>query len=180
MQQQVLLITLALLVPVFAAFIYVVRTASHQGDASIIQATVGKLRTRLIWLMVAVGVPLAAVMVIDWPHSSPFEHEEALIVEASSGQWYWDLSHYELPADTPITFRITTVDVTHGFGLYDADYQLLTQAQAIPGFASDLQFKFEKAGTYQVACLEYCGAAHHAMIAEITVLPKDQYGAEGR
>jgi cytochrome c oxidase subunit 2 len=47
---------------------------------------------------------------------------------------------------------------------------LLFQVQAMPGYVNQVEYVFDKPGTYHVVCLEYCGVAHHAMTAEFTVV----------
>lgn len=71
-------------------------------------------------------------------------------------------------------FVVTSEDVTHGFALYDSDRRIVAQIQAMPGFVNRVRHHFTEPGKYEVLCLEYCGLAHHAMVAEINVAPKDQ------
>ena len=54
-------------------------------------------------------------------------------------------------------------------GVYDADYRLIFQVQAMPGYLNRVQHTFEKPGTYQVLCMEFCGVGHHDMTAKFTV-----------
>lgn len=69
----------------------------------------------------------------------------------------------EIQTGKLVEFRVTSVDVTHGFGIYDASDRLLTQTQAMPGYVNRLRYRFEKPGEYTVFCLELCGMAHHSM-----------------
>jgi cytochrome c oxidase subunit 2 len=47
--------------------------------------------------------------------------------------------------------------------------RIVAQTQAMPGYTNVLRYTFTEAGTYRVLCLEYCGAAHHVMAADIKV-----------
>ena len=76
---------------------------------------------------------------------------------------YWDLDQSEVVAGEPVEFRVTSADVNHGFGVYDATGVLVAQTQAMPGYVNRLTHVFETPGTYQVLCLEYCGLVHHNM-----------------
>ncbi len=69
----------------------------------------------------------------------------------------------------PVEFRVTAGDVNHGMGVYDETLRLLVQVQAMPGFTNRLVYTFAEPGTYRLLCLEYCGLAHHGMIAELKV-----------
>lgn len=73
------------------------------------------------------------------------------------------LASLELPLGSLVEFRVTSLDATHGFGIYDAEGGVLAQTQAMPGYVNRLQVRFEKPGHYNVLCLEYCGVAHHMM-----------------
>jgi cytochrome c oxidase subunit 2 len=71
----------------------------------------------------------------------------------------------EVPVNTPITFRITSADVVHGFQVVGTN----ANAMAVPGYVSQFTYTFKKAGNYDIACNEYCGLMHHAMVGIITV-----------
>ena len=87
-----------------------------------------------------------------------------------------DLSHVPalqrlaVPAGELVEFRVTSLDVNHGFGVYGLDRQLLAQTQAMPGYVNRLRVRFEQPGRYDVLCLEYCAAAHHFMRSGFDVL----------
>ena len=73
-------------------------------------------------------------------------------------------------------FNVTSLDVNHGFAIYDPNDRIVTQAQAMPGFTNRLLYTFKEPGKYRVMCLEYCGLAHHAMVAEFEVVAADKGG----
>jgi cytochrome c oxidase subunit II len=79
------------------------------------------------------------------------------------------LSHNRVPIGQTVEFHVTSADINHGFALYDPEMHLVAQTQAMPGYTNKLNYTFSRAGTYKVLCLEYCGIAHHNMIAEIKV-----------
>jgi cytochrome c oxidase subunit 2 len=71
----------------------------------------------------------------------------------------------EVPSHAPITFRLTSMDVIHGFQVVGTN----ANAMAIPGYVSQFTVTFDKPGEYTVACNEYCGLLHHAMVGKIVV-----------
>ncbi|MEN6455132.1 MAG: hypothetical protein ABFD10_12810 [Prolixibacteraceae bacterium] len=75
----------------------------------------------------------------------------------------------ELPADRLVEFRVTSLDVNHGFAIYDQSNRLIAQTQAMPGYVNRLRWKFKEPGNYTILCLEYCGMAHQVMRASLTV-----------
>lgn len=75
----------------------------------------------------------------------------------------------DLPAGTLVEFRVTALDVTHGFGLYGPHRELVAQTQAMPGYFNRLLVRLPEAGSYKVLCLEYCAAGHHLMQTDLNV-----------
>ena len=70
-----------------------------------------------------------------------------------------------VPANRPITFRITSSDVVHGFQIVGTN----ANAMAIPGYVSQFTVAFPRAGEYLITCNEYCGVFHHAMVGKLVV-----------
>ena len=68
-----------------------------------------------------------------------------------------------------VEFRVTTLDVNHGFSLYAPDGHLVAQTQAMPGYVNRLRVTFDQPGTYTVLCLEFCGMSHHRMRGVVEV-----------
>ncbi|MCC6766620.1 MAG: hypothetical protein IT293_18330 [Deltaproteobacteria bacterium] len=79
------------------------------------------------------------------------------------------LASLEVPLGSLVEFRVTSLDATHGFGIYDMAGGVLAQTQAMPGYVNRLQVRFEEPGHYNVLCLEYCGVAHHMMRTALIV-----------
>lgn len=84
----------------------------------------------------------------------------------------WLPAETTLPAETPVTFHVTSIDVVHGFEIVRTN----GQSMAIPGYISQFTTQFE-AGEYLIVCNEYCGVGHHLMSAKLHVVPKAQYKA---
>lgn len=87
----------------------------------------------------------------------------------------WLPAEMVLPADTPVTFHLTAVDVTHGYQIVRTNGQTMV----LPGYISQFTTTFD-AGEYLVACNEYCGQGHHNMAAKIRVVPKGEWTNAGR
>lgn len=98
----------------------------------------------------------------------------ATTVKVGGGQFYWTIDPAVLPAHTKIRFDVTSVDVNHGFGVYDPDGLLIGSVQAMPGYVNDLRLTFDKVGAYQIRCFEYCGLNHHDMVASFQVEERER------
>ena len=75
----------------------------------------------------------------------------------------------EIPAGSTVEFRVTSLDVNHGFSLYSPGGQLISQTQAMPGYVNRLRVKLDVPGRYSVLCLEMCGMDHHKMLNVLDV-----------
>lgn len=79
--------------------------------------------------------------------------------------WRFEPSEIRVPAGSTVTFYVTSLDVQHGFKILDTNINMMV----LPGQISTLTTTFEKPGTYNVICHEYCGSLHHTMYGQIIV-----------
>lgn len=124
---------------------------------------------------------LIAVLILIWvnyktlahlPYVSSLSSQSAGAVTRSdvvAEQWSWSIKPDHFVVDQTAEFYVTSKDVNHGFAIYDPEMRIVAQTQAMPGYTNVLRYTFTQPGTYRVLCLEYCGAAHHVMTAEIKV-----------
>ena len=70
-----------------------------------------------------------------------------------------------VPAGEPVTFRITSPDVLHGFQIVGTNVNVTVA----PGYVSEVTTRFAQPGEYLVVCNEYCGLAHHLMQGTVIV-----------
>ena len=83
----------------------------------------------------------------------------------------WLPATMTVPAETPVTFHVTSVDVNHGFEIVRTN----GQSMVIPGYISQFTTQFNEPGEYLIACNEYCGQGHATMAAKLIVVPKAQW-----
>ena len=120
----------------------------------------------------------------DNPFSQPGLRElapgkyEAYIVAQT---WSFLPERLEVPVGSEVTFHMTARDVTHGFKLEGTNVNVMV----LPGQVSTLKSTFNKPGTYDYICHEYCGyvagapIGHHTMYGQLTVVPTDTVTAIG-
>ncbi len=70
-----------------------------------------------------------------------------------------------VPAGRPVTFRLTSADVTHGFQIVGTNGNTMV----VPGYVSQFTTVFRDPGEYLIVCNEYCGLGHHLMSAKLIV-----------
>lgn len=136
----------------------------------------------LFIILAAVLIILISVTVQKTPYYFYADKEPKKVVFVAARMFSYTMSSksiepgpapaYEeivLPAHRPVEFRVTSLDVTHGFAIYDGQHQLIAQTQAMPGYVNRLRWKFDKPGEYRILCLEFCGAAHAFMVGTFSV-----------
>jgi cytochrome c oxidase subunit 2 len=84
----------------------------------------------------------------------------------------WLPQDMTVPADTPVTFRLSSLDVIHGYEIVRTNGQTMV----VPGYVSQFTTQLP-AGEYLVVCNEYCGVGHPMMAGKLHVVPKDQWKA---
>ena len=77
----------------------------------------------------------------------------------------------QVPADTPVKFRLTSTDVVHGFLLPATNVNTMV----VPGFVAEVRTSFSRPGTYDMPCHEFCGNGHQGMWARVKAVPKDRF-----
>ena len=92
------------------------------------------------------------------------------VVNVVGRMWSWQIDPATVQVNQSVEFRVTSVDVNHGFAIYAPDGRIVTQTQAMPGYINKVLYTFTKPGTYTVQCLEYCGIGHVPMASSIQVI----------
>jgi len=168
---QIGILAVFLVIALLLAGVFVVVALRSRREVAFEEVRTTGYRLRRSWL-IFLGVMLAcilAAMSFFLPYASG--GEGARTVRVVGGQFYWSLSPEEFKRGETVEFDVTSADVNHGFGLYDPAGTLIGSVQAMPGYHNHLAVKLATAGTYTIACFEFCGLDHHAMIREFTVKP---------
>ena len=151
-----------------AFFVIGVQAGSEVGEERV--HDVGYwLRKRWLALLLVIGVLVVGISLFDLPYASGGAAGRT-VVKVTGGQFFWSLQPDRVPADTRVRFDVTSVDVNHGFGLYDPHGHLIGSVQAMPGYHNKLNLTLGEAGVYRIRCLEYCGLSHSTMEGSLTVV----------
>jgi len=102
---------------------------------------------------------------------SAVEPDGSITVRIIAEQYMFVPQCAVVPASTPVRFRLTSADVTHGFFVQSTN----TNAMVVPGYITNVVTSFARPGNYEMPCDEFCGFGHHAMAARVVVMPKDQF-----
>ena len=165
MQTTILAVTLVLMAVVALTFWRVVGAVNAETGPS----NAGSRRSKLFWAMLISGVLVTVGSLRQWPHTVA-AGEGVVQVNATGGQWFWEIDAKKVPAGKKVVFNLHSKDVNHGFGVADQSGRLLFQMQAMPGYINKVTYVFDEPGKYRVMCMEFCGVGHHDMNDEFEVV----------
>lgn len=169
MQTTILSIALFGMLLVATSFVFVIQnSAVRNDDYGAISTKAYGIRRWWMMAICAVGVVLTVMTLTPFPLTVS-STTDPRIVEAVSGQWYWQVEDTTATVGEPVQYHVSTVDVNHGFAIFNPSDRIIAQTQAMPGYVNKLNVTFTEPGKHLVRCLEYCGLAHHSMIVEIHV-----------
>jgi cytochrome c oxidase subunit II len=122
-------------------------------------------RRETTWLVVVVLTLFALLLgTIFYVPYGETAGSQGQFVRVTGRQFGWQVSAPSpLVTGRPVAFVTRSVDVAHGFGVYDPDDTLIFQVQVVPDHDQKIVHTFSKPGVYTVHCLEFCGAGHHLM-----------------
>ena len=129
------------------------------------------LRKRWLVLLTVLGVVVVGISLFDLPYATG-SGAGRTVVKVVGGQFFWSLTPDRVPAGTRVRFDVTSIDVNHGFGLYDPHGHLIGSVQAMPGYHNELDLTLSEAGVYRILCLELCGLNHSTMFNTFTVVAR--------
>lgn len=166
-------------VGVLGALIAVIWSTRHSGDVKRSRSGKHEKGYAVIFLVVVLVFATSTLGLLPYPYAHPALSPN-VTVNVRAQQWQWCLAFapswgtncqpaIPILVGSVVLFNATSIDVTHGFGLYSASGQLLDQVQVLPSVYDNIIFQFTKPGIYYVRCLEFCGWGHFGMVSEINV-----------
>jgi cytochrome c oxidase subunit 2 len=158
MQTTILIVSFVLMAVVAIAFLRVVGAVNAETGPS----NASSRRSKLFWALAVFGVLVTVGSLRQWPHALA-TGDEVIQVNATGGQWFWEIDAKKVPVGKKIVFNLHSKDVNHGFGVADQSGRLLFQIQAMPGYINKVTYVFDEPGQYRVMCMEFCGVGHHVM-----------------
>jgi cytochrome c oxidase subunit 2 len=76
-----------------------------------------------------------------------------------------------VPAGKPVTIRLASADVVHGFLVQGTN----VNAMVVPGYVTTVHTTFNDVGERLMPCHEYCGVGHQAMWARVRVVEPTRF-----
>ncbi len=135
---------------------------TREGKGGIIKDT---LFYSFVSFLIVLGVSLHIVTY----HTIPWASIDLNRAEIKSDKVFnitVEKHHFILPHEKMIIkchekalFKVTSNDLTYGFGLFRKDNSMVLQMQVVPGHLNDILWQFDKEGVYTIRSTEYSGPA---------------------
>ena len=149
----------------------------------------GNNKLELTWTLIPLLLVIVLFVVSIQAQNRSLEKSTrpALVVDVVAFQWSWRFA-YEgqnvqvvgapgsqpelvVPVGQPVRIRLGSADVVHSFYVP----RTLFKRQAIPGRTSEFDLTFDKVGTYQGHCVQFCGLAHADMLFKVRVVSPGEF-----
>ncbi|HLA67151.1 MAG TPA: cytochrome c oxidase subunit II [Acidimicrobiia bacterium] len=156
-----------------ALLVAIFKFRQRKGQERPVRQMHGNMRLELVWTI----IPVVILAIIAVPtlstlfdlRSAPDPSENALQIEVTGHQWWWEFSYPEygfttagelhIPVDRPVYLTMTSADVIHSFWVPP----LNGKRDVVPGRISNLLLQADDPGVYTGQCAEFCGLAHADM-----------------
>ncbi|MCO5231654.1 MAG: hypothetical protein M9958_10925 [Chitinophagales bacterium] len=175
----ILLLFLAISTAIAGLFLFIFQSSRIENETGMQNPK--KKRFFFFIILAAILLVLLSITIPKSPYFIYADKSPAKVVYVAAQQFVFLTSYQaitlenitteaiEVPANEVVEFRVTSLDVNHGFAIYNDKAELVTQTQAMPGYINKLRWKFTTPGKYNILCLEYCGGGHSFMRSSFTV-----------
>jgi cytochrome c oxidase subunit II len=96
------------------------------------------------------------------------------VVRVVAQQYAFVPSCVLVPAGVPVTMRLASADVVHGFLIQGTN----VNAMVVPGYVTTARTTFAQSGERLMPCHEFCGVGHQAMWAHVRIVDAQQFPFE--
>jgi cytochrome c oxidase subunit II len=121
-------------------------------------------------IVVVLLIAMLALTITSLPYGNANAQRGAQVVIVRAQQFGWNIQPATVRAGRPVEFRLSSKDVQHGFGVFRG-HELILQVQ-VPAKGEHIQryvHTFDRRGTYDILCMEFCGFQHHTMRGSLRV-----------
>ena len=121
--------------------------------------------------VLGVSLHLTTANTIPWvaQEFDKVEPVQTYNISVGDHQWYLPDTPMQVPCNEYVEFKVTSQDLTYGFGLFRPNNSMVMQMQVDPGHENNLIWKFTRDGTYQLRSTEYSGPEGYHMIVDDAV-----------
>jgi cytochrome c oxidase subunit 2 len=126
-------------------------------------------------LLVILGVSLHIITynTIPWTpldlNRSEIKADKEFSITVKNHQFFLPTERMVINKGEKVLFKVTSEDLTYGFGLFRPDQSMMFQMQVVPGHMNDILWQFDKPGLYTIRSTEYSGPAGVDMVVKDAV-----------
>jgi cytochrome c oxidase subunit 2 len=126
--------------------------------------------------LVVLGVSLHIITheTIPWKpidlNRAEIQADKVFDINMKDHQFYLPADTMKIKCNELVNFRVTSEDLTYGFGLFRQDNSMVFQMQVIPGHMNDVLWKFEKPEVLTIRSTEYSGWKGYNMVVKDVVI----------
>jgi cytochrome c oxidase subunit 2 len=96
------------------------------------------------------------------------------VVRVVAQQYSFVPSCVLVPAGVPVTMRVASADVVHGFLIQGTN----VNAMVVPGYITTVRTSFRKTGEHLMPCHEFCSVGHQGMWARVRVVEAAKFPSD--
>ena len=129
-----------------------------------------------VTFLVVLGVSLHIVTheTIPWKpidlNRSEMQADKVFDINIRDHQFYLPADTMKVSCNELVNFRVTSEDLTYGFGLFRQDNSMVFQMQVVPGHMNDILWKFDKPEVLSIRSTEYSGWKGFNMVVKNAVI----------
>ncbi len=97
--------------------------------------------------------------------------ENEFVAYVVARQYAFDPALLTVPEGATVTFRVTSIDVQHGFKVAGTNVNMMV----LPGQVSELTATFDDLGEFPYVCSEFCSIGHARMFGSLTVVAPEDF-----
>ena len=168
-------ITFYLAVAVFflvegAIVVALIRFRHRRSDATMPKQTHGNTRLEVAWTIIpALLLAALAVPTLSGIVALAKEHPDALRIDVTAHQWWWQYEYPDqkvvtanelhIPVNRPVRLYLHSADIIHSYWVP----ALAGKQDVVPQRVNRLTIQADRPGEYHGTCVEFCGLSHANM-----------------
>ena len=90
--------------------------------------------------------------------------DKTFVIQVANHRFILPDSKMVVKTNDKVLFRVSTSDLTYGFGLFRADNSMVFQMQVVPGHKNEIIWQFARPGSYTIRSTEYSGPLGTGMV----------------
>ena len=128
-----------------------------------------------VGFLVVLGVSLHIITynTIPWApldlNRASIQADRVFEIQVADHKFHLPAEKLMIKVGEKVLFKVTSADLTYGFGLFRSDNSMVFQMQVMPGHMNDILWHFDRPGIYSIRSTEYSGPAGVGMLLKDVV-----------